>query len=115
MTNIKKYWKEILLVLLLIFSLNKCTQSCSRSTVINTQQIEIAQKDSIIKQLREDSTISAIRFNDAQASNETYRGIATGNQKELIEKIEYLTNANKSLHTENEKLRNEIKKLKENE
>lgn len=49
MEKIKKYWKEIIIVILVIFGLNKCTQSCSRSSEINKLNTEIVSKDSIIK------------------------------------------------------------------
>ena len=111
--KIKRYWKEILIVLLAIMFMNKCTQSCSRATKLDKQNIEIVKKDSIIKQLKSDSTISAIRFEDAKNSNETYRGIATVNQNEMINKIELLSSENSRLKNENNKLKIEIKKLKQ--
>lgn len=36
MNWIKLHWKEILIFVFLIFAMNKCTQSCSRGTEINT-------------------------------------------------------------------------------
>lgn len=104
MEKIRKYWKEILMCVLLIFGMNKCSKSCNRANIIDKKNIEILQKDSIISKLKEDSTISAIRFSDAQASNDAYKGIATSNQQELVNKIEALT-------TENSKLNSQIKNL----
>lgn len=49
MEKIKKNWKIIVIVLLFIFGLNKCTQSCNRQGVIDKQAIEIQQMDSTIK------------------------------------------------------------------
>ena len=49
MEFIKKNWKIIVIVLLVLFGMNKCTVSCNRGTTINKQQIELVQKDSIIK------------------------------------------------------------------
>ena len=49
MKFIKKNWKIILIVLLVIFSLNKCTVACNRSHTIDNQSTEIVKKDSIIK------------------------------------------------------------------
>ena len=106
MQFIKKYWKEIIIVLLLIFSMNKCTTSCNRNQKLNKVNIEINKKDSLINELRKDSTLMATRFSDAKESNETYKGIATGNQQELINKINILTN-------ENNQLKKEIKQLKQ--
>ena len=44
---IKLHWKEIVMVVLAIFCLNKCTQSCSRQNELNTQQIQMSRLDSI--------------------------------------------------------------------
>ena len=52
MNKIKQYWREVLIGLLVIFGLNKCTQSCNRATTIDeqTNRIDIitSQKDSVI-------------------------------------------------------------------
>ena len=57
MNKIKQYWKEIVIVILVIFSLNKCTQSCSRDTQLYKNTIEytqnLQQKDSIISLLND--------------------------------------------------------------
>lgn len=120
MKKIKKYWKEIIIGLLVIFSLNKCTTSCSRGTIIKKQNIEIVQKDSIIKVQSDSLNILKIRWNDAQTSQSTYQGIALGNQQELFrnidglnQKILILDNTIKKLETENKKLKQENKQLKE--
>lgn len=120
MEKIKKYWKEIIIGLLVIFSLNKCTTSCSRGTIINKQNIEIVQKDSIIKVQSDSLNILKIRWNDAQTSQSTYQGIALGNQQELFrnidglnQKILILDNTIKKLEIENKKLKQENKQLKE--
>ena len=49
MNKIKKNWKTILIVLLVLFSLNKCTVSCNRQGIIDKQNIEIVKQDSLIK------------------------------------------------------------------
>lgn len=48
MNKIKKNWKNILLVVLVLFSLNKCTQSCNRASKIDKLSAEIVVKDSTI-------------------------------------------------------------------
>lgn len=45
--SLKKNWKNILIVLLVLFSLNKCTQSCSRGSEINKLTTQIEKSDSI--------------------------------------------------------------------
>ena len=49
MNNITKRWNIIVIVILAIFSLSKCTQSCSRKTIINNKEITIHEKDSLLK------------------------------------------------------------------
>ena len=120
MKFIKKNWKIILIALLVIFSLNKCTVACNRSHTIDNQAIEIVKKDSIIKSKSDSLNILKIRWNDAQQSQSTYQGIAIGNQQSLLNEIESLNNivnaykdqVNK-LKSQNNKLTKENNKLKE--
>lgn len=124
MNFIKLHWKEILLVLFIVFSLNKCTVACNRDSKIKKQQIELVKKDSIINAQVDSLNIMNVRWNDAQTSQSTYRGIALGNQQELLNQIEdlksknnilekrvdMLLNNNAVLKSENIKLRQSIKK-----
>ena len=48
LNKLKKNWKTVLIALLVLFSLNKCTVSCNRQGVIDKQNIALVQKDSII-------------------------------------------------------------------
>ncbi len=61
MEQIKKYWKEIVICLLLIFGMNKCTQSCSRGNALNESEVNRVKteisKDSIIKSLNDSITL----------------------------------------------------------
>lgn len=61
MESIKKNWKNILIVLLVLFSLTKCTQSCNRDSVIDKLESENAKtvvvKDSLIKTLSDSCTL----------------------------------------------------------
>lgn len=56
MESIKKNWKNILIVLLVLFSLSKCTQSCNRATTVDEVKKEAVSKDSIIKTLNDSCT-----------------------------------------------------------
>ena len=119
MEFIKKHWKEILIGLLVVFSLNKCTVACNRDTTINKQQIELIHKDSVIKNQSDTLNILKIRWNDAQKSQNAYQGIAMGNQQELVNTIgemkttiELMTNKVKTLTNENNNLKKENKQLK---
>ena len=110
MKKIKQYWKEILIGLLVIFSLNKCTTSCSRGTVVKKQNIELVKKDSTIQVLNDSLNIMKIRWNDALQSQETYQGIAIGNQQDLISQINALKIENENIKREKNSLAIEIKK-----
>ena len=112
MNKIKKHWNTILIVLLIIFSLNKCTVACNRDTTISKQETEIIQKDSIIKAQEDSLSILKIRWNDAQKSQSTYQGIAIGNQQSLLNEIESLNNEINALKIHNNKLIKENNQLK---
>lgn len=112
MNKIKQYWKEILIGLLIVFGLNKCTVACNRSTKIDVQQTELVQKDSIIKIQSDSLNILRIRWNDAQNSQSTYQGIALGNQQELINQINTLKQEKEILYSKINNLNNENSKLK---
>lgn len=49
MKKLKKNWKEILIVLLILFGMNKCTVSCNRGSKLNKANKEILYKDSLNK------------------------------------------------------------------
>ena len=53
MDYIKKYLKDGLLVLFVLFSLTKCTQSCNRSIEIDRLNGEIAKDDSIYAEMND--------------------------------------------------------------
>lgn len=51
MNKIKKNWKEILIAVLIIFGMNKCTVSCNRGSKLDKANLEIVTKDSTISAL----------------------------------------------------------------
>lgn len=57
MEQIKKNWKIILIIVLAVFSLSKCTQSCNRACMANKLETEINNKDSVIKTLKDSCTV----------------------------------------------------------
>lgn len=127
LSKLKRNWKNIALILLLLFSLSKCTNSCTRGREIDRLNYQIVQQDSALK--ANDIIIDKLstRLDDANTSIDNYKGIATGNQKDLIDKLNTLTNDNKELNTkinkitkennnltkENTQLKKEIKTLEE--
>jgi ribosomal protein S7 len=54
---LKNHWKEVVIGILVIFGLNKCTQSCNRQTTIDEKvsQITVIEntKDSVINVLND--------------------------------------------------------------
>lgn len=120
MNNIKKHWKEILIGLLIVFSLNKCTVACNRDTKINKQQIELIQKDSIIKVQADSLNAFSIRWEENQRGQANYQNLAVGTKEELVNTIgemkntiEFMTNKIQTLTKENTQLKKENKQLKE--
>ena len=119
MQFIKKNWKTILIVVLILFGMNKCTVSCNRGTKIDKQQIELAQKDSIIKAQADSLKLLGIRWDENKRGQENYQTLAIGTKQELTNMIEdmkntisTLTNKVQSLTNENNQLKKEIKQLK---
>lgn len=51
MNKLKKNWKEILIILLILFGLNKCTVSCNRGSKLDKVNKEIVYKDSLNKSM----------------------------------------------------------------
>lgn len=60
--KIKKNWKNILLIVVAFFALNKCTQSCNRQTTIDKQNAQIEVLDSTISVLKADTLAKAHRI-----------------------------------------------------
>jgi len=117
--KVKRNWKNIALILLLLFSLSKCTSSCNKQREINKMEYQIVQMDSVITVNGIELDKLNMRLDDAKTSIDSYKGIATGNQKELVDKVSTLTEENKqlksqvtSLTKENTNLKKEINELK---
>ena len=117
--KVKRNWKNIALILLLLFSLSKCTSSCNKQREINKMEYQIVQMDSVITSNGIELDKLNMRLDDAKTSIDSYKGIATGNQKELVDKVSELTQENKnlqgkvnSLTKENANLKKEINELK---
>lgn len=112
MEFIKKNWKMVLIALLVVFSLNKCTVACNRDTKINKQQTELVQKDSIIKVQADSLNILKIRWDDAQTNKNDIVGVALNSKQELTNQVNQLTNENKTLSQKINQLTSEINNLK---
>ena len=112
MEFIKKNWKMILIALLVVFSLNKCTVACNRDTKINKQQTELVQKDSIIKVQADSLNILKIRWDDAQTNKNDLVGVALNTKQELVNQVNQLTNDNNILSQKVNQLTSEVNNLK---
>ena len=120
MNFIKKNWKIIVIVLLVLFGMNKCTVSCNRGTTISKQQIELLQKDSIIKAQADSLNAFSIRWEENQKGQANYQNLAIGTKEELVNTIgemkntiEFMTNKIRTLTNENNSLKRENKQLKD--
>lgn len=118
--KIKRNWKNILLIILILFSVNKCTSSCTRGKQIDKLNYQIVQMDSVIHTNGIELDKLNMRLDDAQTSIDSYKGIATGNQRDLVDKVSTLTEENKqlkkqvtSLAKENTKLNQKISELED--
>lgn len=112
MEKIKKYWKEILICLLIIFGLNKCTVACNRDSKINKQNIELVQRDSIIKVQTDSLNILNVRWDENQKGQANYQNLATGTKQDLENQVTQLTSENNNLNDKINQLISEINKLK---
>ena len=118
--KIKRNWKNILLIILILFSVSKCTSSCTRGKQIDKLNYQIVQMDSVIHTNGIELDKLNMRLDDAQTSIDSYKGIATGNQRDLVDKVSTLTEENKqlkkqvtSLTKENTKLNQKISELED--
>lgn len=111
MNKIKKNWKSILIVLLVLFSLNKCTVSCNRQGVIDKQNVEIVKQDSIIKAQNDSIRILNVELigkNDKEDALNNAHNLGNDYYTYTISK---LNDSIKSLKSSNAKKDKEIKKL----
>ena len=110
-----KNWKNILLIVLVLFSLSKCTSSCNRKQEINRLNVQIERLDSTLAvrdSIIHDNEFELFRLNESLSSekkhNDNFTTIASGNQQELNEKINSLTNENKNLKQKIKELEREL-------
>ena len=110
-----KNWKNILLIVLVLFSLSKCTSSCNRKQEINRLNVQIERLDSTLAvrdSIIHDNEFELFRLNESLSSekkhNDNFTTIASGNQQELTEKINSLTNENKNLKQKIKELEREL-------
>lgn len=120
--KIKQHWKVILICLLTMMWMSKCTTSCSRGKEIERQAktIEvldstITSKDSVIRELMFDISMKEGLLDAADKHSENFTSIASDNQLILLDKVSKLSCENKKLTDDNARLKNLVNGLtKEN-
>ena len=120
--KIKQHWKVILICLLTMIWMSKCTTSCSRGKEIERQAKEIAlldstitSKDSLIRELMFDISMKEGLLDAADKHSENFASIASDNQIILLDKVSKLSSENKKLTDDNNRLKNLVNGLtKEN-
>lgn len=120
--KIKQHWKVILICLLTMMWMSKCTTSCSRGKEIERQAktIEvldstITSKDSVIRELMFDISMKEGLLDAADKHSENFTSIASDNQLILLDKVSKLSSENKKLSDDNSRLKNLVNGLtKEN-
>jgi inorganic pyrophosphatase len=91
---LNKHWKNIVIVILVLFSLNKCTVSCNRGNKLKQTNIEVMQRDSVITDMND--TIKQLKA-EIQILNEKLTGIQNvANAKD--EAIRNITEAKKNIN-----------------
>ena len=121
--KIKQHWKVILLCLLAVLWMNRCSVACSRESKIEKLEDQVEQRDSLL--FERDSIIREMTFEldmknallDSEKShNSNFTSIASDNQAVLMRKVRNLTQENTKLKEDNKQHKTLINDLsKENE
>lgn len=116
--KIKQHWKVILLCLLAVLWMNRCSVACSREAKIENLEDHIEYKDSLLSE--RDSIIREMTFElnmknallDSEKShNSNFTSIASDNQAELMKRVYNLTEENTKLKEDNKRQKNLINEL----
>lgn len=88
--EIKSKFKDklpiIIIVLLLLFSVSKCTQSCNRSITIDKTMTELEQRDSILTVMK-DSIVVLNQKIELLQNDKKNQQVLVDAQKDAIDKI----------------------------
>lgn len=116
--KIKQHWKVILLGLLTILWMNRCSVACSRESKIEKLEDHIEyrdsllfERDSIIREMTFELDMKNALLDSEKSHNDNFTSIATDNQAELLKKVYNLTEENRKLNDENKRQKNLIKGL----
>ena len=105
----RKNWKNILIVVLVLFSLGKCTQSCNRSLRVDELESEAVAKDSTINSLTKQVELLKIDTVDYRGQINMYRGF-TEAMSSNMERQTAVAEKNAQIHAEQS---TKIKRLEE--
>lgn len=94
MEKIKKNWHIIVIFILLIFGLSKCTQSCNRQMIIDNSEQVINQKDSVISVLKDSIVTLNHHIDLLNNDNKNYQE----NIKSQQDAINKITEAKKNIN-----------------
>ena len=121
--KIKQHWKVILLCLLTVLWMNRCSVACSRESKIEKleDQVEhcdslLVERDSIIREMTFELDMKNALLDSEKSHNSNFTSIASDNQAVLMRKVRNLTQENTKLKEDNKRHKTLINDLsKENE
>ena len=121
--KIKQHWKVILLCLLTVLWMNRCSVACSRESKIEKleDQVErcdslLFERDSIIREMTFELDMKNALLDSEKSHNSNFTSIASDNQVVLMRKVRNLTQENTKLKEDNKRNKTLINDLsKENE
>ena len=121
--KIKQHWKVILLCLLTVLWMNRCSVACSRESKIEKleDQVEhrdslLFERDSIIREMTFELDMKNALLDSEKSHNNNFTSIASDNQAVLMRKVRNLTQENTKLKEDNKRHKTLINDLsKENE
>ena len=105
----RKNWKNILIIVLALFSLGKCTQSCNRSLRVDELESEVMTKDSTINLLNKQVELLKIDTADYRGQINMYKGF-TETMSSNMERQTAVAEKNAQIHAEQS---TKIKRLEE--
>ena len=112
----RKNWKNILIGVLVLFSLGKCTQSCNRSLKINELSSTVTTQDSMISSMSRQIELLEIDTATYKGKLHMYEGF-TETMSHSIEVQNSIAERNARLHAEQNakinKLEEQVKNNKE--
>lgn len=120
MAKFKKHWKTILIIVLTVFGMSKCTTACNRSSTIDKQTVAIDslkhRSDSLLKV----TDMQSLEINQMNSRINDNKEIAIGNNTYwqdsvtvLNVKLRNMTNKYDNEVKEHNKTKKELKKLQE--